>query len=147
MVVRLFKPELRLAKLVNEPGGRTLTAAIAEAERRVESVREDATAEIDTSIGRMAEALRSGAWLEKDTLYPLADWIFGMAGTLKLTELSQAAYSLCALLSRQAPPPTAREVELHVSTLRALRRPELAGDAAARKNVLAGLRKLAAPER
>ena len=147
MAVRLFKPELRLAKLVNEPGGRTLTAAIAEAERRVESVREEATVEIDASIARMAEALRSGAWLEKDTLYPLADWIFGMAGTLKLTELSQAAYSLCALLSRPAIPPTEREIDLHISTLRALRRPELAGDAAARKNVLDGLRKLAAPAR
>jgi len=142
--VRLFKPDVRLSKLISEPGGATIASSLARAEQRLEAVRERAIADIDGMIAEIAARAKDADERTRKVVYALADQVFAFAGTLKLAELSAAAHSLCLLLVREAPPPTQREIDLHVSTFRALRRPELSGNKTARAAVLDGLRRMAA---
>lgn len=139
--VRTFRPEVRLAKLMKEPGGISVAQALEKADKVLESMRGDCLTNIDQKIEEVA-ALAATGLSEQNlaTIKQRAAELFGEAGTFGLVELSAAAHSLHRLLSAEQGSPAA--VAVHVDAVRALRRPELAGDQQARAEVLRQLRKV-----
>lgn len=140
--VRVFKVESSLSKLMKKPGGRTVGEALSSAQARVEKIRAQ-------SIERMAEAAarlrqlavqgRTGDCAAVEALYAGANGIFALAGHFDMRALSEAAFSLCDLL-------TAADlgvdvdwmaVDVHVEAIRLLSHPDPKVDAA---QLIAGLR-------
>ncbi|MDO9471852.1 MAG: chemotaxis protein CheE [Caulobacter sp.] len=134
----------RLSKLVNQPGGVTVSKALAEAAVQTEEFRAEAMTvvaaaldELDAVVAAPPATEDLPAWLER--VYFLATRISDTAGPFGYEDLCAAAFSLCELADRQRrgraldlPP-----IRVHAGALRLL----LAGDQppAARKAVLAGL--------
>lgn len=141
VVVRKFEPDAKLKKMLDQPGGVTAEQALARAKQGLESIREDCLGATDEKIASL-HALAGGAEAGRgEKMYRLSNEVFAEAGGFGLGELSAVAHSLCSLLAAHegAPPPRAAAM-VHVEAMRALRRPELAGDKAARMAVLQGLR-------
>ncbi len=134
----------KLSRLVNQPGGTTVAAALEEAAEQTKEFRAEATTivsaaldELDALLASPAAAADSEAWLEK--VYFLATRISDTAGPFGFEDMCAAAFSLCELADRQKrscslelPP-----LKVHAASLRLL----FAEDQppAARKAVLAGL--------
>lgn len=134
----------RLSKLVNQPGGVTVSKALAEAARQTEEFRAEAMTVVAAALDELDAVVAAPpatgdlpAWLER--VYFLATRISDTAGPFGYEDLCAAAFSLCELADRQRrgraldlPP-----IRVHAGALRLL----LAGDQppAARKAVLAGL--------
>lgn len=143
--VRKFHPEVRLKKLLAESGGVTAKEALERATENVESVRDLSLRAIDKKIEALTVLAGSSEAEERKKLYRVSNEIFAESGTFGLAELSVAAHSLCSLLSTaEGARATPQAVAVHISAMRALRNPEMAGDKAARGAVLAGLRGLTA---
>lgn len=143
--IRKFFPEVRLKAMVDDPRGARCEDMLERAAENIESVRDDCLAGIDSQIEQIHELVQRANALSFGDVHRLANDIFALAGALGLDELSQAAYSLCALLDRsdpQAIPPAA--IRVHVDTMRALRRREIASNGQLRKATLAELRALVA---
>jgi chemotaxis protein histidine kinase CheA len=139
--VRTYRPVVRLAKLMNEPGGVTMAQALERADKALESTRGDCLAEIDKKIEEVVALAAAG--LDAANLAAIrqrAGEIFGEAGAAGLSELSAAAQSLSRLLTAGRGSNAA--ITVHVDAVRALRRPELAGNMQARAEVLRQLRKV-----
>jgi hypothetical protein len=138
----------RLSKIIRQPGGTTVRGALKDAKRNLEKIRLECVAEIDAKLAliqqRLGGAVDRPDDSEIDEVYRFSNDIVGMAGLFDLTELGEAAFSLCDLLDRlkgvdQWDGPA---VEVHLSALTLLRRATPA--AAANQDVLRGLRKLTA---
>ncbi len=140
-IVRNFTPDVRLKKMLAEPGGVSVARALERATGNLETIRETCVAAIDAKVEQMAMLAQSQDQGRLDAIYRVSNEVFGEAGTFGLAELSVAAHSLCSLLSTadQAKVPLAA-ISVHLDAMRLLRKPEMAGDAAARGAVLAGLR-------
>lgn len=149
-VVRSFNPEIRLKKMLAAPGGVTAAQAIERATGNLESIRETCVSAIDEKIEQLMALAQSQGVGRLDAIYRVSNEVFAEAGAFGLAELSAAAHSLCSLLAvaDQAKVPLAAIV-VHIDSMRLLRKPDMAGDAAARGSVLASLRgmtkRLAAP--
>jgi hypothetical protein len=138
-LLRNYRPEVKLQRLLARPGGLTIEQALARATLNVEKLREQCTTAVDAKIEEIA-ALGIQAEINAQAIYALSDEIFALAGTFKMGEVSQAAYSLCALLSSPEGAKSAAAIRVHVDALRALRNPEIAANLAATAQVLQGLK-------
>ncbi|MBL8536675.1 MAG: hypothetical protein JNM59_04665 [Hyphomonadaceae bacterium] len=142
--VRKFHPEVRLKKLLAESGGITAGQALDRANEGLESIREDCLAGVDEKLTQLTQLAASSEAERGKQMYRCANEIFAEAGAFGLAELSAAAHSLCSLLSNVEDdrlPSSA--IKVHIDAMRALRRPDVSGNAAARAAVLSGLRGLA----
>lgn len=140
-VVRRFYPEVRLKQVLAEPGGISVAQAVERANRGIESVRESCLSAVDDKLTSITTLSRSEDAKAGADIYRYANEIYAEAGVFGLTELSQAAHSLCQLMSSAEEDRLPREAVLvHIDAMRALRRPDVAGDQAARMAVLKGLR-------
>lgn len=142
--VRRFHPEVRLKKLLAEPGGMTAGEAIERADAKLEEIRGDCLSAVDDKLTELSALVKSDQPERGARMYRCANEIFAEAGTFGLAELSAAAHSLCSLLARteDTKVPEA-SVKVHIDAMRALRNPDVAGNKAARAAVLSGLRGLA----
>lgn len=145
-VVRRFRPENRLAKMLDTPGGVSIGVALSKASAALESIRESCMQALDQKLVVLANmAARPESAARDETMYLIANEIFSESGSFGLSELSAAAYSLCTLLdSAERTSTRAATIRVHIDSMRALRHPDLAGDQAARAAVLQGLRDLTA---
>jgi hypothetical protein len=148
-MVRTHRVENRLAKAVSAPGGMTVAEALSRAAAGVERVREECMAALDAKIAEIDAATTREAFsstaADVARVYALANEVLNEAGVFGLSELSEAGSSLCELTSNWRDGGIDLEpVRVHVSAMKSLRRPEVAGDAALRAAVLAGLRAVAA---
>lgn len=145
-----FQPVRRLARLMRQPGGMSVALALQAADERLETVRESCMDGIDVNIEALANLVSADGAGDLATLYHGASEVFAMAGTFQLSELSDAAGSLCELIDNhneiaaEVSDSSWESARVHVNALRTLRRPELSGDQATRRAVLAGLRRLTA---
>jgi hypothetical protein len=102
MTVITRRPDNRLAKLIWKPGGKTIAAALEEAQANLETVRGEtldllrAKLEAIQTLGGRSQQTPAEADLQ--TLYALSNDVVEIAGLFGMPELGQAAYSLCALL-------------------------------------------------
>jgi hypothetical protein len=149
-VVRTFRPENRLAKAVDRPGGVTVGDAVSRATEQLEAVRGECMSALDEKIASI-EALTLGAAFSSSgedirRVYDLANEILNEAGVFALVELSEAGRSLCDLTggARKDAALDVRAIRVHVAAMKSLRRPEVHGDAATRAAVLEGLRQVTA---
>jgi hypothetical protein len=142
--VRKFHPEVRLKKLLSEAGGITAGQALDRANDGIESIREDCLAAVDGKLTQLSTLLTTEGERRGLAMYKCANEVFAEAGVFGLAELSAAAHSLCSLLANvdeaRLPRPA---IQVHIDAMRALRRPDVAGDKNARAAVLSGLRGLA----
>jgi len=142
-VVRKFYPNVRLKSMVGGPDGVRCEELIDRATENLEEIRDNCLAGIDNLIERIHALVQSWDQSRLEDCHVLANEIFALAGTLSLDELSKAAYSLCSLLDsfeRKAIPVAA--IRVHVDTMRALRRREIASNRHLRTATLAELTSL-----
>lgn len=141
-VARKFYPEVRIKKLFQESRGIRAEDALAQAQKHLDAIKDTCLAGVDVKIEQVLECA-SRAQPELERCYTLSNEIFAEAGAFGLAELSGVAYSLCGLLSvadRSRLPLAA--VTVHVDSMRALRVPAVADNAALRAAVLTELRAL-----
>lgn len=148
-VVRTYRPDSRLAKAIDVPGGITIAEALVRSEAAVEAVRAECMAGIDEKIAEMEAATCGQAFTsapaELQRVYRLANEILNEAGVFGLAELSEAGRSLCDLTAGWSNGGIEIEpIRLHVAAMKSLRRPEVESDLAVRTAVLNGLRQVTA---
>lgn len=149
-VVRTFRPENRLAKAVDRPGGVTVGDAITRATEKLEALRAECMSALDEKIAAIEALTSSAAFSSRGEdirrVYDLANEILNEAGVFALAELSEAGRSLCDLTGsyRKEAVLDVRAIRVHVAAMKSLRRPEVHGDAATRAAVLDGLRQVTA---
>jgi len=136
----IYHPEVRLKKLLARAGGLTVDTAISRATANVAAKECDARDFVRKGISDLAELERAKESDRHDQMYRIANELFGAAGIHGWAELSEASHSLCEVLSLPSEQRRADIVDLHIRTLQALMRPELAGNEMARRAVLEGLR-------
>jgi hypothetical protein len=141
---RFFFPEVRLKRLLAEPGGVSASEALNRAEEAIESVRASCLVAIDAKIAAIATYVEGSPELTR-RCYVLANEIYAEAGALGLSELSNVSHNLCELLSLGAtsgvPRPT---VMVHADAMRALRSPAISANQQLRAAVVAELHHLTA---
>ncbi len=124
-VVRYIAHQNRLAKLINAPGGKTVDAAIEDAEAGLLAIADACLADIDRLIGELSKRIGEIADHpgKDDPLYIAAREIAGLAAICKRPALGDAAHSLCVLLDNSETSGLWRReaVMVHVSTLQLLR--------------------------
>jgi hypothetical protein len=119
------QPVNRLAKRIGNKGvGRP--QAIAAADENIESIREEAVADIDeqlSQINRLFSSWAPGATPPVEPLYEASDMIAGSAGVFGLPHLGTAAYSLCELLTFQDDPSKINReaVKVHLDAMHVIR--------------------------
>jgi hypothetical protein len=149
-VVRTFRPENRLAKAVQRPGGMTVADALARASEQLEAVRAECLSALDEKIAAIDALTSSAAFSSRGDdirrVYDLANEILNEAGVFALVELSEAGRSLCDLTGgyRKDAALDIRAIRVHVAAMKSLRRPEVHGDASTREAVIDGLRQVTA---
>lgn len=96
----------KLSRLVNQPGGISVAAALAEAAEQTKEFRAEAEAiiqatfdELDTVLAAPPAGQDSEAWLEK--VYFLATRVSDTAGPFGFEDMCAASLSLCELADRQ----------------------------------------------
>jgi hypothetical protein len=151
----LFEPQRRLAKTLNEPGGVRIGAALSEADRGVESLRELTLAAVDVMIHELGEDIAAKSEEKLAQAYVRSAEIMSLAGTFGLGHVSSAADSLASLLSawserqprkagggREAYTPLFWDAaRVHADALKTLSQPGLADAACA--EIVQGLRRVA----
>ncbi len=141
-------PTYRLAKILRQPGGKSVAAALKDAEEGVAGLVEPCLAAIDVAMkaidGHLASMTAGSTAAAADRLYKEANGIIGLASAAGLPEMDRAAYSLCDLLDRmQAAGRWDRSaIVVHVQALYLLRQPSALGSDGSVRLVLLGLKKV-----
>lgn len=148
--VKKFWPSNRLKKLVGAPGGVSAADAIARAEQRLEVISESCLAGIDAKIEELSVLSSSrGASGQSsliiDRIYQISNEIFAEGGVFGRVALSTAAHSLCDLTGPgNASDATVWDaIDVHVQSMRVLRRSDVETSDQMCRAVLDGLRTVA----
>jgi len=147
---KVFNVENRLAKVVKLPGGKTVAEAIKGADERVASVKDDCLASLSAQgarLQRLAEAGKSGdGGAVMIDLYATANEVFSLSAAFGMTELAEAAYSLCDLAdpTREGEAINWPAIDVHIDGVRFLASAAGASDTPIRREIIKGLREVAA---
>jgi hypothetical protein len=146
MTNAVFIPwENKLGQIMREPGGVRVGEAMERADRNLESIKDECLGEMDKELAELEALCNEGGRHPEDPLkrriYDISNDLVAVAGAFGLSELGQAAFSLCELVDRlrglgkwsQA------AVEVHLSSCRLLRQHAPGED---RSSVIEGLRSL-----
>lgn len=146
--VKIFHRKSALSRMVNGSGGRTVLAALRDAEKETADLREEGRSILMEAIAAIeatgaAPVIDGGDWL--DAAYRAAADLIDVCPP-ELPALHRAVYGLCDLADRQRRAGRFEKapIAIHIAALRPLSRPDL--DAAASSEVLAGLAALLARE-
>ncbi len=137
--------ENRLAKMVKEPGGIKLNDALDQAGKNLDSIHEACMEAMDAELEELdrlcAEGGRKPSDEIKKRIYDVGNDVIAVAGAFSLSELGQAAFSLCELVDRLRTRDKWNQaaVEVHLSAFRLLRQSEPGAD---RSSVVLGLKGL-----
>lgn len=123
------------------PGGISAKQALASASIELEAVRDQTMAAVDEKLDRMSAWLKAPHDEEFDSaVHRLSNDVMNEGGAFGLTELANAAHSLCVFLdSGIRTPSRLKIIGVHLDAMRALRQPAVSGDASARAAVQRGL--------
>lgn len=137
-VIRILQ-QSRLGAKMSQRGGILIGDALKAAEKVILEQRENCLAEIDRALERL-----SNPEMEHAALYTEAANVVAMCVGPEDKAVAAAAGSLCDLLdaSQESRVVDRRAIDLHVASIRALHRTN--ADAAVKRDVLAGLARLAA---
>lgn len=147
--VQFLFPENRLAKLIWRPAGVSYREAMEAAGANLEAMRDELLAALDASLARIEEiwvdpTLPTNERLQSE-MYERSNFIVGFAGHCGLTELGQAAFSLCELLDRFIAGArwSQRAILVHTDALKLLRSLDVDASVEVRAAVVEGLRQVA----
>lgn len=141
-------PVYRLAKILRRPGGKTIAAALGEAEEGLAGLQVPCLEAIDKALASMSVGLET---LNKDkradaslALYKEVNAVIGLATAAGYPEMDRAAYSLCDLLDRMQESNCLdiEAIRVHVQALHLLRQPEALGGEASVRRILLGLKQV-----
>jgi len=123
---RTFKYVNRLAKALTKHSGLTMTEAVGRADERLVELRETTLNEIDRTVLQIQALAQDIKRLDDprvQDIYGAANRIIAMAGVFEKTELGEAAYSLCELITRFRATNrwSAAMVAVHVDALQVMR--------------------------
>jgi hypothetical protein len=145
--VKTFWPTNRLKKLVAAPGGMNLDDAVARAEQRLETISESCLAGIDAKIEELSvlsstRGSDGGVGPTVDRIYQLSNEIFAEGGAFGRAALSTAAHSLCDLTGpgNESDGSVWEAIDVHVQSMRVLRRSDVETSDQMCRAVLDGLR-------
>jgi len=147
-VIRTYHPENRLAKALASPGGITVGLALSRAEKVLDAMRPDCLSVLDTKIAQIDASASTASFSSTESaieaVYTLSSEILHEAGMFGLAELSEVARSLCNLTDslRQTANLDVQAIEVHVATMKLLRRPDVDSDPPIRAAVLDGLKQI-----
>lgn len=141
-VIKFIPYTNRLAKLIKLPGGKTVEAAMADADANLKEIEAPCLEVLDQLIARirgLAETPQPSVD-DLDEIYARSNEIVGLGGVFGMQDLSAAAYSLCELVdrTRERGGPDRAAMAVHVNALRLLRM-GVAVDEAERTRMLDGL--------
>lgn len=147
-MARMIKPDNRLKNALSSGKGLTRNQAVAAATERLEVVRGISLEDIDRTIEEITFLSRDVKDVEDPRvpdMYSAANRIVAIAGIFELTELGEASYSLCELITRFTDGGVWRRemVMVHAEAMTLLRHPR-AQPEAARTALKTGLRKILA---
>ena len=137
--------ENRLAKMVKEPGGIKLNDALDQAGKNLDSIQEACLTSLDAELEELERLCSEGGRRPDDEIkkriYDVGNDVIAVAGAFSLSELGQAAFSLCELVDRLRTREKWNQaaVEVHLSAFRLLRQSEPGAD---RSSVVLGLKGL-----
>jgi hypothetical protein len=146
--VTFFKPDDRLAKLMAQPGGRTVADAVKAAEKRIHKLRGYNLAALQPRLLRLtelaAQGLADGGEGGLQEVYGLADEIATLASLAGLEQMYEAAYRLCDLAEafRVNGRTSWAAVEVYADSLRLLSADPV--DEAEARNILDALQRVSA---
>lgn len=138
MIKPQFRPHIALRAMMAAPGGITASQALERATTGLASLRDQGLAAIDQHIEHLGAL---DAVTQSEAMYAVSNQLFADAGFWELADVSHVALGLCRLLSAEEAA-TGAAIQVHIDSLRALRRPEVNDSAALRGAVLAGLQKV-----
>jgi hypothetical protein len=147
--VQFLFPENRLAKLIWRPAGVSYREAMEAAGANLEAMRDELLASLDANLARIEEIWTDATLAQNQPLqsemYERSNFIAGLAGHCGLTELGQAAFSLCELLDRFITGArwSQRAIMVHMDALKLLRTLDVDASEAVRAAVVEGLRQVA----
>jgi hypothetical protein len=124
--VLFFEPENRLGAAIAQAGGKTVQAAITDAEEQIVKAAIETAAKIDEMIALIQGLAGQGANSELTALYQAAREVAGLAGLANLPDLGRAAHVFCMQidLALQKGALTDEQVMVNLGALRLLRLPE-----------------------
>ena len=143
--VKKIRVKNRLAAAVRAPGGKTIAEAVAGAEARLEDIKDDCLASLDSILASMAELIENPNYLPREhvlaALYELSNDVVGIAGVAGLGDMGRAAFSFCDLLDAFIDQGgwNAAAVEVHMNGLKLLRTMSDKIGEAGRAQILEGL--------
>jgi len=146
--VTLTFPINKLAKLLRQPGGKSVASALRDAEQNVVRLAPSCLAEIDAVLAAVDQLVieippeEEAATFKR--VYDQTNAIIGLATAAGLPDFDSAAYSLCDVLDRMLR--TGRMdravVTVHVRSMQLLRHPDALGSKASVREVLLGLKQV-----
>jgi hypothetical protein len=146
-MAQMIKPDNRLKNALSKTKGMSRTQAVKAATERLEMVRGISLAEVDRTLEEeivfLSRDIRDVDDPRVQDLYAAANRIVAVAGIFDLTELGEASYSLCELITRLTDGDVWRRemVMVHAEAMQILRHPG-AQPEAARVALKTGLRKI-----
>jgi hypothetical protein len=146
--VTFFKPDDRLAKLMAQPGGRSVADAVKAAEKRIHNLRGYNLAALQPRLLRLTELAALGLAGDGEDgledIYGLADEIATLASLAGLEQMYEAAYRLCDLTEvfRTSGRTSWAAVEVYADSLRLLSADPL--DEAEARSILEALQRVSA---
>ncbi len=146
--VTLTFPANRLAKLLRQPGGKSVAKALRDAEAGVATLAAPCLSEIDKVLATVEHLIAEvdlhteAALFEQ--LYDQTNSIIGLATAAGLPEFDRAAYSLCDVLDRMLRTRRMESavVRVHIRAMHLLRHPDALGSQAAVRQILLGLKQV-----
>jgi len=140
-------PEYRLAKLLKQPGGKSVADAVKDAETGVASLADRCRDARETALKALdaawAQADRAAPRLcDLDALYDRANALIGLGAPSGLPLMDEVAYSLCDVADamRRHEAPSAEPISVHVHALHLIHHME--GQPAAFAAMAEGLRQV-----
>lgn len=146
MTAKTFKYENRLAKALNYKTGLTLKEAVTAADGRLVELRVRTLDEIDATVAQISAMAQDIKRLDDprvQDIYSAANRIIAIAGVFERSEMGEAAYSLCDLITRFRASDrwSSAMVAVHVDALQVMRQVQ-DHDPAHCKALREGLRKV-----
>ena len=139
------RPDVRLAKLIRLPGGKTVESIEADVDARLDALKDacigalqDKVREIVDQAGQMP---RPPSREDLGRIYTLSNEVLGLAGVAHLEEAGRAAMSFCRLLDgwRGGKTWAAAPFDVHLAALQLLAQPDSDLDDTARDHMILGL--------
>ncbi len=146
--VQFHVPEVRLAKLLKEPGGKPVVQALKDAGKGLEGLRDECLIGLGQTLDQAELVVKNARGVPQQAvvseLYRIVSGALGAASACGLSSLDTLLHSLSNLLDNLKVREVweGKAVSVHLQTFRLLLHTERTGDEAGVQTILEGLRQV-----